>query len=167
VAVLFGTLPSSVTPLTPYENLKLLTPLPSTGQALLVFRGVTAGGKSATFTLVGEAPILHGEGACLPSASQCEALDLQPGKSEQLEYLSPLGQPVTYELTVVSIASSKASSAAVKNALRGESKAGRALLGHDGLMSIPYLHYSAAKGVLVFSGHGAFAARARGARHSR
>lgn len=166
VAVLFGTLPTSATPLTPYENLKLLTPLPSTGQALIVFRGVVAGGKSATFTLVGEA-ILHGEGACLPSASQCEAIDLRAGQSEQLEYLPPSGQAVTYQLTVVSIASSKASGASVKNALRGESKAGRELLRHADLTSIPYLHYSAATGVLVFAGHGAFAARAHSAGHSR
>ena len=61
MAVEFGQLPvTDTTPLTPYENLKLLTPLPSSTQALIVFRGVTAGGKSATFTLVGEA-ILHGE----------------------------------------------------------------------------------------------------------
>lgn len=165
VAVLFGTLPSTTTPLTPYVGLKLLTPLPSSTQALIVFRGVTQDGKSATFTLVGEAPILHGEGACLPSASQCEALDLQPGKSEQLEYLTAAGQAVTYELKVVSIAAGKASSAAVKNALRGESKAGRELLRHAGLTSIPYLHYSAQMGVLVFAGHGAFAARAHSAGH--
>jgi hypothetical protein len=166
VAVLFGMLPTTVTPLTPYENLKLLTPLPSATQPLLVFRGVTAGGKSATFTLVGEAPILHGQGACLPSALQCEALDLQAGKSEQLEYLSASGQTAIYELTVVGIVSSKASAAAVKNLLHGESKVGRELLGHDGLTSIPYLHYSSQMGVLVFAGHGAFAARAHAAGHA-
>jgi hypothetical protein len=171
VAVQFGQLPvSATTPLTPYENLKLLTPLPSSSLALIVFRGVTAGGKSATFTVVGEA-ILHGQGKCLPSATQCEAIDLQPGKAEQLEYLSPeTGQVLSYELQVVSITSEKASSAAVKYALHGESKVGRELLSHDGLLAIPYLHYSADSGVLVFAGHGAFAARAHASargHHSR
>jgi hypothetical protein len=167
VAVQFGTLPvSAAAPLTPYENLKLLTPLPSSSQALIVFRGVTAGGKSATFTLVGEA-ILHGEGKCLPSATQCEAIDLQSGKAEQLEYLSATGQVLSYELKVVSITSEKASTAAVRYALHGESKAGRELLSHDGLMAIPYLHYSAGTGVLVFAGHGAFAARAHASAHGR
>jgi hypothetical protein len=167
VAVQFGTLPvSAAAPLTPYENLKLLTPLPSSSLALIVFRGVTAGGKSATFTLVGEA-ILHGEGKCLPSATQCEAIDLRSGKAEQLEYLSATGQVLSYELKVVSITSEKASSAAVKYALHGESKAGRELLSHDGLMAIPYLHYSAGTGVLVFAGHGAFAARAHASAHGR
>ncbi len=162
MAVLFGVLPAGATPqtaqLTPYENLKLLAPLPSAAQPLIVFRGVTVGGKSATFTLVGEA-ILHGNAACLPSASQCEAIDLQAGQSEQLEYLSATGQPLLYELRIVSIVSSKASSAAVKSLLQGESKAGRELLRHAGLVTVPGLRYSARAGVLVFAGHPAFAGR--------
>ena len=167
VAVLFGALPEAGVPtspeLTPYENLKLLTPLPSAAQALVIFRGVTAGGKSATFTVVGEV-ILHGEASCLPSASQCEAIDLQAGKSEELEYLSSTGQVLAYELKVVSIASAKASGAAVKDVLRGESKAGRELLSHDGLEAIPYLHASSQVGVLVFASRPAFGAHAAGRR---
>jgi hypothetical protein len=163
VAVLVGELATGVT-LTPIENLKLVTPLPSDQLALVVFRGVTAGGKSATFTLVGEA-ILHGAGTCLPTASQCEAIDLRAGQSEQLEYLEPTGQTVTYELKVVSITSEKASASVFKDSLHGTSKVGRELLSHDGLEAIPYLHFSATAGVLVFAGHGAFAARAHSAAH--
>jgi len=166
VAILFGALPAGTTQpstqLTPYENLKLLTPLPSAKQALIVFRGVTAGGKSATFTLVGEA-ILHGNGTCLPSASACQAIDLKVGQVEQLEYLPPGGETVTYELRVVSIASSKASSASVKSILRGESKAGRELLRRNGLEALPDLRDSSQVGVLVFAGHPAFGARAHAA----
>ena len=160
VAILFGEVPPG-TPaqLTPYENLKLLTPLPSAAHALIDFRGVTAGGKSATFTLLGEA-ILHGDGACLPSATDCAAIDLQAGEVEQLEYLPSSGPAVTYELKVVSIAASKASSAAVKYTLHQASKAGFELLNHDGLLGIPYLHFSPDAGVLVFAGHGAFGAHA-------
>jgi hypothetical protein len=162
VAVLFGVLPAGVTPqaaqLTPFENLKLLTPLPSAVQPLIIFRGVTIGGKSATFTLVSEA-ILRGPGACLPSTTHCEAIDLRSGQAEELEYVSPTGQPVAYELRIVSIVSSKATSAAVKSIYRGESKVGRELLGHAGLEAIPDLRYSSQPGVLVFAGHGAFAAR--------
>jgi hypothetical protein len=170
VAVLFGVVPAGAATqsvqLTPYENLKLLTPLPSAKQPLVDFRGVTVGGKSATFTLVGEA-ILHGNAACLPSAAQCQAIDLKPGESEQLEYLQPSGQTVVYELRVVSIASSKASTASVKRLLRGESKAGRELLRRAGLVAIPDLRYSSRVGVLVFAGHPAFAARAHSARRWR
>jgi len=163
VAVLFGVAPTGTPPqssqLTPYENLKLLTPLPSSTQSLLVFRGVVAGGKSATFTLVGEA-ILHGDGDCLPSASQCQAIDLKPGQAEQLEYLPASGPATVYELRVVSISSSNASAAKAASAFHTESKAGRELLRRAGLTALPWLHYSADKGVLVFAGHPASVAGA-------
>jgi hypothetical protein len=171
VAVLFGEIPAGALPenaqLTPYENLKLLIPLPSAKQPLVVFRGVTTAGKSATFTLVGEA-ILHGSAACLPSSSQCQAIDLKPGQSEQLEYLTPSGGVLTYELRVVSIVASTASIARAKSVLHGESKAGREALRHAGLLTIPDLHYSSQVGVLVFAAHPARGARARmAARHRR
>jgi hypothetical protein len=155
VAVLFGLLPSTGSAsvqLTPYENLKLLSPLPSAKQPLIVFRGVTAGGKSATFTLVSEA-ILHGNAACLPSASQCEAIDLKVGETEKLEYLTAENALETYELKIVSIVSHKASSSAVTGILRSESKIGRELLRHAGLAELPDLRYSAQSGVLVFAPH--------------
>jgi hypothetical protein len=164
VAVLFGVAAAGTPPqsahLIPYENLKRQQPLPSSSQPLVVFRGVTAGGKSAMFTLVGEA-ILHGNAACLPSASQCEAIDLKFGQTEELEYLPASGPAITYELQVVSIASSKASTAAAKRAFASESKAGLRLLRRLGLAALPdHLRYSTAKGVLVFAGHPAFTARA-------
>jgi hypothetical protein len=155
VAVLFGKPPAgSSTPgegLTPYENLRLLAPLPSAKQSLIVFRGVTSGGKSATFTLVSEA-ILHGSAACVPSASQCASIALDSGQTEQLEYLSPSGQPETYELKVVSITAKEGSSATVSSILRGESKAGRRLLADAGLIALPGLRYSPQAGVLVRTG---------------
>jgi hypothetical protein len=163
VAVEFGVLPAGTTPetaqLTAYAKLKLQTPLPSAKQALLVFRGVTAKGKSATFTLVGEA-ILSGTGACLPNASQCQAVDLKPGETEQLSYLAPNGETTVYELRVISIAATKAKASAARAGGWPESKEGRELLRHSGLISVPDLRYSSQPGVLVFAGHGAFAARA-------
>ncbi len=156
VAVLFGAVPPVGTPeaeaLTPYENLKLLAPLPSAQQALVVFRGVTSGGKSATFTVVSEA-ILRGQGKCLPSESQCAAIELKPGQSEQLEYLSSTGQPLLYDLQLVSITSSESSHASAESVLRGESKAGRELLEHEGLTALPGMRFSAERGVLVFNRH--------------
>jgi len=163
IAVLFGVLPAGTLPasaqLTPYENLKRQAPLPSSKQPLVVFRGVTAGGKSATFTLVGEA-ILRGAAKCLPSASQCQAIELKVGHSEEFEYLPPTGAAVTYELELVSITSSKATASAARRAFRGESKAGRELLRRIGLVALPGLRYSQAKGVLVLVRHRAFTARA-------
>ena len=156
VGVLFGLVPTpvpgEVTPpsqLTPFENLKLDTPLPSATQPLVVYRGVTSGGKSATFSIVGEA-ILHGSGACLPSAEQCQAIDLKPNEIEKLEALSSTGQTLVYELEVVTIISSSASSATVKSLLE-PSKSGGSLLRKDGLVALPGLHFSSQAGVLVFS----------------
>ncbi|MFI4985346.1 MAG: hypothetical protein ACHP93_00965 [Solirubrobacterales bacterium] len=163
VAVLFGIVPAGTPPasaqLTPYLNLKRQAPLPSSKQPLVVFRGVTSGGKSATFTLVGEA-ILRGAAKCLPSASQCQAIELKTGQSEEFEYLPPTGAAVTYELQLSSITSTKATASAARRAFRGESKAGRELLRRIGLVALPGLRYSQAKGVLVLVRHRAFGARA-------
>jgi hypothetical protein len=166
VAVLFGVLPPGTAPLnaplTRHANLKLLAPLPSAKQPLLIFRGVTAGGKSAGFTLVGEL-IIHGNATCLPSTTQCALILLKAGQSEQLEYLPPEGVPVTYELRVASIAQAKASAASLKRAGGSESKAGRALLGAAGLRALGGLRYSQSAGVLVFPRRHASAARAHAA----
>jgi hypothetical protein len=163
VSALFGAVPSPVPPggaqLKPYESLKLLSPLPSAGQPLIVFRGVTKGGKAAAFTLVGEA-ILHGTATCLPSSAQCLVLELKPGQTEQLEYLPLVGPMVTYELRIVSIKSSKASSATASSIAHSASKAGREVLRRSGLVAIPGLRYSSPVGVLTFAAHAASSARA-------
>jgi hypothetical protein len=49
------------------------------------------------------APILHGAGICLPSSSDCESIDLGIGQVEELEYVEPDGQTVSYALKVVAI----------------------------------------------------------------
>jgi hypothetical protein len=168
VALLFGVVPPE-TPaesvqLTPYEDIKLFTPLPSAKQPLIAYRGVTAKGKSATFTLVGEV-ILHGVATCLPSASQCQAIGLKAGQTEQIEYMPPSGEAVTYELRIVSISAGSASAASAKSAHGGSSKAGRELLSREGLMALPGLRYSPQAGVLVLAGHPAFSAHAAKRQH--
>ncbi|HTB70137.1 MAG TPA: hypothetical protein VK707_04085 [Solirubrobacteraceae bacterium] len=168
VSVLFGAAapgtPLASAQLTPYDELMRQQPLPSAQQALVVFRGVIAGGKSATFTLVGEA-ILRGVAVCRPSASQCQTIDLQIGQTEELEYAPPGGTATTYMLHIVAIKAVKAKAAAARRAFAGQSKAGLRLLRSSGLAALPGLRYSGAKGVLVFAGRKAFAARARIAKH--
>ncbi|MGA2320019.1 MAG: hypothetical protein ABSG95_04660 [Solirubrobacteraceae bacterium] len=164
VAVLFGLAPSATTPqstqLTPFSNLQLYTQLPSSKQPVVVFRGVTHGGMSAAFTLVGEA-IIHGKAVCRPSASQCQVIDLAPGQEEQLEYLPGEGQPIVYQLKVVSITASKASTAIAQSVLLKESKPGFEVLRQAGLLALPGLRYSQKAGVLVFVGRSALSARTR------
>jgi hypothetical protein len=153
VSVLFGE-PSPGTPsegsgLKPYENLKLLTPLPSKQEPLIVFRGVSDHGKRATFTIAGET-ILHGSGKCLPSAYQCQAIQLRAGQSEQLQYLPPGSQAVqSYELRLVSITPAAASAAAVASLWRGQSRAGMTVLRRANLVAIPGLSLTSLAGVLV------------------
>ncbi|HEY7953024.1 MAG TPA: hypothetical protein VID70_08540 [Solirubrobacteraceae bacterium] len=104
VAVLFGLAPppGQNPQLVSYENLKRLTPLPDKEHAQLVYSGVSASGQGAIFTLLHEA-IVKGGGICLPSATQCEMLDMPVGKTEELQYVGSEGQAVTYLLQVVSI----------------------------------------------------------------
>jgi len=118
-----GTPPQNAN-LTPYKKLKVHQQLPSPEVPLVAFTGVTNSGKSAAksaksaaksaksaaksnksavFKLLAEV-ILRGPAACLPSASQCEAIALKVGQTEELEYLPISGIPVTYELQVTSIA---------------------------------------------------------------
>jgi hypothetical protein len=116
VSVLFG--PASTTPgqsatLTPYGSLKLLQPLPSKQDARIVFERVTSNGKGAVFKLL-VPPILHGTGVCLPSTSECEAIDLKAGQAEELEYVEANGRSVLDELKVVSIAKQSAGANAAR-----------------------------------------------------
>ena len=118
VSVLFG--PAASTPgqpatLAPYQSLKLGQPFPSKQDVRFTFERVTENGSGAVFKLI-VPPILHGTGACLPSNSECQAIDLEAGHAEELEYVEADGQIVVYELKVVSIA--KKSSAGAARAAR-------------------------------------------------
>ncbi|HTA14210.1 MAG TPA: hypothetical protein VK781_05070 [Solirubrobacteraceae bacterium] len=119
VSVLFGaasSTPGQPATLTPYENLKLLQPLPSKQDARISFERVTTDAKGAVFKLL-TPPILHGSAICLPTTSECQTIDLEAGHSEELEYIEASGLPVVYELKVVSIArkSGDANAARVKH----------------------------------------------------
>ncbi len=114
VSVLFG--PASTTPgqsatLAPYEDIKPGAPFPSKQNPRISFERVTNNGAGAVFKLVSP-PILHGTGICLPSTSECQTIDLEPGHSEELEYIEANGQIVVYELKVVSIVKGTGASAA-------------------------------------------------------
>jgi hypothetical protein len=114
VSVLFG--PASITPgqpatLAPYENIKPGQAFPSKQNLRFSFERVTNNGAGAVFKLVSP-PILHGTGICLPSTSECQTIDLEPGHSEELEYVEANGESVVYELKVVSITKGNSASAA-------------------------------------------------------
>ncbi len=114
VAILFGVAPppGQNPQLTPYADLSHQTALPSKQNALLVLTAVGPSGKGAIFKLLVPA-ILKGPALCLPSASQCESIDLAIGQTEELSYIGATGQTVVYQLQVVSIAKADATTARV------------------------------------------------------
>jgi hypothetical protein len=150
-----------------YKNMAIDEPLPGKDNPQLVYLGVVLKtGKDAVFGLTGEA-IVHGSATCKPSPTQCQAIELGIGQSEKLEVFDPTGQPVTYELKLLSIAKSvsSASTARVHQAASSaRSKAGRALLRYAGLLALPGLRYSFQQGGLVSVGHRALGAH-RSSRH--
>jgi hypothetical protein len=151
------------TQLTSYENMKVDQPLPDKTNPQVVFLGVVLpSGKSAVFALIGE-PILHGSAKCLPSTTQCQAIQLLPGQSETLETIDASNNTVTYELKLLKITSSRttASTASAHAAFTAPSKAQRELLRRAGLKVLPALKGAQGAGMLVFIPHRAHGARAR------
>jgi hypothetical protein len=157
--------PAEPAQLKTYKDMALDEPLPDKANPQLVFLGVVLRtGKEALFGLAGAA-ILHGSGSCQPSATQCQAIDLQVGQSETLEVVEADGSTVTYELKLVSIdkSTSTASTARVRDAFRAQAKAARELARRAPKLS--ELRYSPWGGGFVFAGHPAFAVHAHAARH--
>jgi hypothetical protein len=157
-----------------FSDMPIDQPLPNKNNTQLVFLGVVLRtGKDAVFGLTGEA-ILHGNAVCLPSATQCQSLELEPGQTETLESIEPDGSPVTYELRLVSILKSETSattaSAGTSPNAHASASASAVQAGHEalrrkgGVTAVSGLKYSNAQGVLVFTGNPvAAAARARAA----
>jgi len=164
VNVLFGVAPAGTPPqnipLTAFNDLTRLAPLTAGGQAPLVYAGATVRGAGAIFTVVQEV-FLHGPAICHPSASQCQAIQLQPGQSEELEYVPTAGPALVYRLELVSIKAVHASAAKAAGVFHATSRAGRALLRSAGLSALPGLRYSTRTGlVTVRRTRHPFAARA-------
>lgn len=137
VSVLFGPAPASPEQqptLTPFEELKLYEPLPAAKTPLLVYIGVTKVGEKAAFALV-VPPILRGPAVCVPSQSQCQAIALAAGQTEELEYVKSSGEAVAFELKVVKVAHRSSASGASAKARR-ISKAGRLALSRAGLLAL-------------------------------
>jgi hypothetical protein len=114
VSILLGPasgIPDQPATLVPYESIAPGQPLPSKQEERISFERVTNNGAGAVFTLVSP-PILRGTGICLPSTSECQTIDLEPGHSEELEYIQADGKSIVYELKVVSITKGNGASAA-------------------------------------------------------
>jgi hypothetical protein len=152
VDVLYGVAPGATgdtSQLTPFTGLKRMQPLPSAQDPRVVYAGVSSNGKEALFTLAGEA-ILKGEGVCEPRATQCEALALAQGQSEEFGYLEEDGQSVVYELEVVSIVKRQASAAKAARVNRLD-RAGKRLMRRLQPLFLNHMRFSFSRGVLVYA----------------
>jgi hypothetical protein len=117
VDLFFGVVPAgttaAVTGLRPYGNLVTVTPLPSASENLIELIAVSGTIKAARFKFM-KPMIPTGVAKCIPSPTQCEAIDLKPGQFEDLEYAPPGGGPaVLYQLQLYSITEGGAFAASV------------------------------------------------------
>jgi hypothetical protein len=151
VSVLFGlapTTPGQLSQLTPYASVKQKEILPASSNPLIVFLGVGPTRKTAIFALSRET-IPKGPAACLPSATQCEAIELSPEQPEELSYLESNGTVVTWELVLKGVAMHKEKVSPSAHTSRA-ARAGAALLRRLELPIVGELRFDAVRGVLRF-----------------
>jgi hypothetical protein len=122
VDLFFGIVPAGTTTplagLQPYGDLTKVTPLPSATENLIELVAVSGSIKAARFKFI-QPMIPTGAAKCIPSPTQCEAIDLKPGEFEALEYAPPGGGvTVLYQLQLFSITEGEASAASVSAARR-------------------------------------------------
>ncbi len=109
VTIEFGRAPASATEaphLVSFAGLPIGAALPSKNDPLVRVKAISASGTSGTATIAlatSRAPIVSGVGICLPSSTECEAVKLSVGQSEELDYLEPDGQTVTYVVKLSAI----------------------------------------------------------------
>ena len=157
-----GPLPASLTPATAASSLKSyrdvprLLALPDTAGAVVDYLGVAVRTKDlapvAMFVVLGET-IPRGQGTCVPSATQCNVVELKSGQSEVFDGLSSgsaNGGLVHYRLKLSSIkAHLESSVAAASSYNRRESRFGRELLTGPSAPVLDGLSYSPSLGLLL------------------
>ena len=105
-----------------------LTPLPSVEDPFFVYLGVKEDGKTLVFLVSSDAKAT-GDGKCQPTQDSCETIEMKVGDTEMFDVTTEGVGVQQYQMDVVSIKKSKASSAkAARKARARHSKAGAALL---------------------------------------
>jgi hypothetical protein len=97
VNVLAGNVNST---LTPFNDVAMMTPLPSQTTPVVLYYGLTSDNKQAQFLVSNKVTTANGPGSCIPSPDDCALLTLGPGQSEDLAYAAD-GQ--TYRIVVAAI----------------------------------------------------------------
>ncbi|HKG02497.1 MAG TPA: hypothetical protein VKB03_04900 [Conexibacter sp.] len=109
-----------------------LTPLPSATNPIVVFLGTRRDRRTAVF-LVSTDVHVQGLGQCVPSRSNCEAIELRDGETAFLDFTAADGSVDQYELDLVRVTLHETTSEAVaQRAYARTSRVGRLLLGGSG-----------------------------------
>jgi len=112
-----------------------LTPLPSATNPIVVFLGTRRDRRTAVF-LVSTDVHVQGLGQCVPSRSNCEAIELQEGDTALLDFTEADGTVEQYELDLDAVTLHETTSQAVaQRAYARTSRVGRLLLGGSGRIS--------------------------------
>ncbi len=143
-----------------FQDVAELRPLPSKHKALVEPTSVVGGGAEVAFILL-RPEIIHGNGKCVPSAADCQAIDLKLHASEELQYQEEDGTVLVYRLTVTKIEKISGSSASAASA--HSSAAGSALITRLHLTIPSSAAFGGSLGTIV---GGVGGASAHAARHS-
>jgi hypothetical protein len=135
-----------------YDNVARLTPLPSSDNPFFVYLGLKDDQKTAIFLVDADA-VPSGDGACQPSAAECEQVELKAGETEFFDLQSGTAGLIQYQLDLVSIEKVKAATTAkAATAHARESRAGREYLRQvvaDDPTALAAWNYSSKLGLLV------------------
>ncbi len=96
------------------HNIPRLTPLPSAVNPFFVFLGVKDDGKTAVFLVSSDAKAT-GDGACKPSDSDCETIEMKAGDTEFFDLTTDSGVQ-QYQMDLISISTKTVTSTAAANA---------------------------------------------------
>jgi len=134
-----------------------LSPLPSADDPFFVFLGVLADGKTATFLVSSDAEAT-GDAKCLPSAANCERIEMKAGDTEFFDVVTPDGKTKQYQLDVVRVQRERKATALAAAAARSrEDASGRRLLRNaveTDQVDVSDLAYSEDLGLVLPSGVG-------------
>jgi len=111
------------------RTLKRLKALPSSENAAVIYLGLLKDRKTAVFLVDGGAKV-QGDGKCLPSAADCQTLQMKRGDTAFIDMPGEDGVTATqYQLDLVKIRTSETTDAkAARRSYAAEARGGRAAL---------------------------------------
>jgi uncharacterized membrane protein YgcG len=130
-----------------------LAPLPAAESPELIYLGVLQGGKKAAFLFTNSVKVSNQTGSqltCLPSADDCQIVELSPGQGMKLAPASNTALITTFTFELMSIGTTNSSSAdAAQQARDAVSTAGQTLLPLSNSTELQTLRFDDKIGALV------------------